>query len=501
MAALVTRSRQPRATYAGPDRRARTAATGSTLGFVALAAFMQVAIVVLAWSIGAGRLEVSGDIRALEVAITAAAAAILGSAAAIAVARFAHARDRISLDVGVIMLVSAGGWFLPLRLVPTLGSDWGAFGGALALAAAGTALVFTVLVVVQPIIDLRLPISMRLGVAAGALAAFPVIAALAGWEFEDELLRRVTIPVLGLAAVVAFAGGILRHRWLVAFLGLQFLGLQAAEVLALRGAEGEPGSWAVGAAMVSATAAAMGLYGVVIDVRQAFIGDQRQLSETWTALKETQRRAADERRRNQDRMHSLRSGLLGVEVMASSLASAPDPAEVGEVLAMEVHRLRELTSKTRLTLSTFDLRDALNSLVEFQLRRGLPVTLDAPRGLIVTAAKAETIDAVHCLIDNAIRHAPSSPIMVSAGYSAVDLDALEIRVRDRGPGVPVKMQEKIFRRGVTTHREGTGIGLHVARMIAEAQGGELSYRARLGGGSEFVLRLPVEPVGSKGMFE
>lgn len=336
MTAIATRSREPRVIYAGPDRRARSAAAGSTLGFLAVAALMQIVILVMAWAIGDGSVEVSSDMRPVVVALTAAAATVLASAAAISVARFVNARDRISLDVGVIMLVTALGWFLPLRLVPALGRDWGGTGGVLALAAAGTILVFTTLVVAQPIIDLRLSVPKRLAAAAVALVAGPVVVAALGWEFEDELLRQVTIPAIAVSAAVALAGGILRHRWLVAFLGMQFLGFQAAEILALQDAADPAGSWAVGAAMVSAAAAAMGLYGVVIDVRQAMIGDQRQLSETWTELRETQRRAAEERRRNQDRMHSLRSGLLGVEVMASTLASAPDPGEVGEVLAMEV---------------------------------------------------------------------------------------------------------------------------------------------------------------------
>jgi two-component system sensor histidine kinase KdpD len=67
-------------------------------------------------------------------------------------------------------------------------------------------------------------------------------------------------------------------------------------------------------------------------------------------------------------------------------------------------------------------------------------------------------------------------------------------VRDRGPGVPAEQRERLFepfQRGPSRGESGgTGLGLAIARGAARAQGGDVVYRPREGGGSVFTLRLP-----------
>ena len=73
----------------------------------------------------------------------------------------------------------------------------------------------------------------------------------------------------------------------------------------------------------------------------------------------------------------------------------------------------------------------------------------------------------------------------------------EIQVKDRGPGVPRSSAEKIFEKfyraddSLSSGIPGSGLGLTLAREIARANGGDVLYRPREGGGSCFVLRLPV----------
>ena len=75
-------------------------------------------------------------------------------------------------------------------------------------------------------------------------------------------------------------------------------------------------------------------------------------------------------------------------------------------------------------------------------------------------------------------------------------EQLEVRVLDRGPGVPVTCATKIFDKffraddALSSGVQGAGLGLTLARQIARAHGGELFYEPRPGGGSCFVLRLP-----------
>ena len=75
----------------------------------------------------------------------------------------------------------------------------------------------------------------------------------------------------------------------------------------------------------------------------------------------------------------------------------------------------------------------------------------------------------------------------------------EVRVLDRGPGVPAGCEEKIFEQffrandSLTSGIQGSGLGLTLARQIAQAHGGDILYAPREGGGSCFTLRVPLEP--------
>jgi signal transduction histidine kinase len=74
---------------------------------------------------------------------------------------------------------------------------------------------------------------------------------------------------------------------------------------------------------------------------------------------------------------------------------------------------------------------------------------------------------------------------------------VEVKVLDRGIGVPKGCEEKIFEQFYRAHDslsngiQGSGLGLTLARQIARAHSGEVVYEPREGGGSCFTLRLPV----------
>jgi signal transduction histidine kinase len=66
-----------------------------------------------------------------------------------------------------------------------------------------------------------------------------------------------------------------------------------------------------------------------------------------------------------------------------------------------------------------------------------------------------------------------------------------VTVADSGAGVPVGLEERIFEAFFTTQPTGSGLGLAAGRAIAKSHGGSLELRPAAGGGSSFVLRLPV----------
>ena len=72
-----------------------------------------------------------------------------------------------------------------------------------------------------------------------------------------------------------------------------------------------------------------------------------------------------------------------------------------------------------------------------------------------------------------------------------------ISVRDNGPGIPIELRERIFdpfyRIPSSEHRvPGSGLGLAISRRIAGLLGGNLTVTGAPGGGSDFVLTLPME---------
>jgi heavy metal sensor kinase len=105
------------------------------------------------------------------------------------------------------------------------------------------------------------------------------------------------------------------------------------------------------------------------------------------------------------------------------------------------------------------------------------------------------------LVDNAIRHAPAGSEVSIRCVS--DGDNARIEVRDRGAGVPQEAREQIFERffRVDAARSasagtGAGLGLPIARWIAEAHGGSLQLRMSNAEGSVFVATLPLLAVAS-----
>jgi heavy metal sensor kinase len=100
------------------------------------------------------------------------------------------------------------------------------------------------------------------------------------------------------------------------------------------------------------------------------------------------------------------------------------------------------------------------------------------------------------LLDNAVRHTPPGG-QVSACLTVTDR-FYEISVSDTGSGVPLEDRDRIFERFVRldparSRPGGAGLGLPIARCIAEAHGGTLTLEGGGPSGCTFVVRLPVKP--------
>ena len=107
--------------------------------------------------------------------------------------------------------------------------------------------------------------------------------------------------------------------------------------------------------------------------------------------------------------------------------------------------------------------------------------------------------AVANLLDNAAKYSPEGTSV------EVDLRAGELSVRDHGPGIPEGDRPYVFDRfyrGTTARgRPGSGLGLAIVRQVAEAHRGTIAVHEGAGGGSRFVLTLPVLATGGPELFQ
>jgi len=152
---------------------------------------------------------------------------------------------------------------------------------------------------------------------------------------------------------------------------------------------------------------------------------------------------------------------------------------------------------------TLDLQpvDVLGLLIEEAGRVGAEVdTEHLPPDLAGTPLRA----ARRNLLENARRYGRTGPepAAIEARLRISAAQRLEILIEDRGPGVPPDQRERIFEPfyrmpGHAEHAGGVGLGLSLVAQIAQRHGGEVRCEAREGGGSRFVIALPMpsEPHG------
>lgn len=165
-------------------------------------------------------------------------------------------------------------------------------------------------------------------------------------------------------------------------------------------------------------------------------------------------------------------------------------AEAGKVIrATEPVKLENIIDDA-LRSSTAALA-ASEVVVEKHIDRDVPLVL----------ADAVAIrHALQNLIENALKYGTGTSRWIGVFLSAApDGSAAELRVSDRGPGIPHEEQEHIFdafyrgRRAVEDQVRGTGLGLNLVKRIVEAHGGAISVHSEPMAGTDFILRLPAAP--------
>jgi two-component system, OmpR family, sensor histidine kinase KdpD len=211
--------------------------------------------------------------------------------------------------------------------------------------------------------------------------------------------------------------------------------------------------------------------------------------------------------------HDFRTPLASAKAAVTSLRS-PDvrwnAADTDELLATAdesldrlTHLVENLLDMSRLqagALSLFPRPTGLDEIVARALDNleplGADTDVDIPESIPAVMADPAILERVVVnLTENAIRYSPAGkPALLTASMLG---DRVELRVIDRGPGIPEQDKERMFvpfqRLGDTDNTTGVGLGLALSRGLTEAMGGTLTAEDTPGGGLTMTVSLPAAP--------
>ncbi len=261
------------------------------------------------------------------------------------------------------------------------------------------------------------------------------------------------------------------------------------------------GFFALGAALVGLLVLAILAAGALL-VRQARISDAEAALKTSFVANVS---------------HELKTPLTTIRLYAELLAQGRvrDEARRADYLVTigrETQRLARLVGnvldfsrleqgKKKYDRAGFDLAAELRRLAATHAPRlaeaGLELRVESPGSLAITSDRDAVEQIVLNLLDNACKYAAQGgEVCLSLTPPRAAGADVELRVADRGPGVPAEQRERVFEKfhrvddRLTAEKGGAGLGLSIARRLARGLGGELRCGARAGGGAEFVLSLP-----------
>jgi two-component system, OmpR family, sensor kinase len=212
--------------------------------------------------------------------------------------------------------------------------------------------------------------------------------------------------------------------------------------------------------------------------------------------------------------HELRTPIFSlagfVELLRDEDLDEETRRDFIETMSEQVARLQKLSvdlldlsrldaGSLQLHTEAVDLSELARSVVgEFRpalADHGTELEVDLPgNGVEARCDRERVVQIMRILLDNALRHTPDgTPVIVRADDHN---GSAELTVADSGPGMPAAVQSKAFERFYTGDAtRGAGLGLAIARELAERMHGELRVTSAAGG-TAFTLELPREPNGA-----
>lgn len=224
----------------------------------------------------------------------------------------------------------------------------------------------------------------------------------------------------------------------------------------------------------------------------------RAVARAFNRMRDRIRKLVDDRTRMLAAMgHDLRTPITRLRLRSEFIADE----ELRAQLLRDLDQMRAMTDgvlsflrdgQEREAATTIDLASLLQTVCDQYADMGHAVSYAGPDHATIMALPSDLQRAVANLVDNAVRHAQNTVVRLTR-----DDVAVTIAVEDDGPGIPDARKEAMleaFVRGddarTMDDRSGFGLGLSIARAIAEAHGGTLTLHDNLPRGLIARLTLP-----------
>lgn len=203
--------------------------------------------------------------------------------------------------------------------------------------------------------------------------------------------------------------------------------------------------------------------------------------------------------------HELRSPLARIRMGLELMGKNASPA-MKEEISRSVNELDQLVGEILLAsrldsrqadIGPVELVDLTGMACEECARFDVPLDLgEQPQMLQVQGITKLLRRVLRNLLENAHRYGGHAGVEVCLQAQTRDnRNWVVLRVRDRGPGVPAELRERIFEPfyrlpGASEREGGVGLGLALVRSIVQRHGGQVRCQDRAGGGAEFIVELP-----------
>jgi PAS domain S-box-containing protein len=245
-----------------------------------------------------------------------------------------------------------------------------------------------------------------------------------------------------------------------------------------------------------------GAIGAFLDVTERKRAEERALrSERLAAIGETMAALVHESR------NALQRSRACLEMLAEEVQDRPDALDLvhrtqraQERLAQLYEEVRQYAAPIRLVTERHDMksvwREAWEHLTHVHQEKNLRlVEVDGARRSDCDLDRVRMSQVLLNILDNAIQASPAGG-EIRIASTTVDLDgvpALQVSIRDQGPGLAPEQRQRIFEPFFTTKTKGTGLGMAIVQRIVQAHGGQVRVGQQNGPGAEIIVALPRTP--------